>query len=45
VPAQTARITGDGSGTLSYTLASDSFDIESVYVSIDATDGDRTRHG
>jgi hypothetical protein len=37
VPAQTAKTPGDGSGTLSYTLASDSFDIESVYASIDAT--------
>jgi hypothetical protein len=37
VPAQTSKTPGDGSGTLSYTLASDSFDIESVYVSVDAT--------
>jgi hypothetical protein len=37
LPAQTAKTPGDGSGTLSYTLASDSFDIESVYAVIDAT--------
>jgi hypothetical protein len=37
VPAQTSKTPGDGSGTLSYTLASDSFDVESVYVSVDAT--------
>lgn len=37
MPAQTARTPGNGSGTLTYTLSSDSFDVESVYVSVDAT--------
>jgi hypothetical protein len=37
VPAQTAKEPGNGTGTLSYTLASDSFDVESVYASVDAT--------
>lgn len=35
--AVTARTPGNGTGTLSYTLTSDTFDIESVYVAIDAT--------
>lgn len=39
MPAMTAREPGNGTGTLVYTLASDSFDVESVYVSIDNTAG------